>query len=213
MIGHSIIVVRALVATAAPALAVSDASVERVNPTTVTVSWRDPGPVNVYVADQPTTGIAGARLAIRDVRAGHVILADEISVRRYFLLRTADGRITRVAERLLPLAKGSNFRDLGGYEAAGGKHVRWGRIYRSAATPMLTDADVAQVKALGLRDMIDLRSTEERSLAPSRVNGVRYSAVGYSMMAMTVTHKSLENGVALYRNFPAFFCAAIAHPI
>ena len=46
-------------------------------------------------------------------------------------------------ERLIVLERSSNFRDLGGYPAAGGKHVRWGMIYRTAAMPMLTEADYA----------------------------------------------------------------------
>jgi protein-tyrosine phosphatase len=45
----------------------------------------------------------------------------------YLRLRDrADGTVVTVAERWLPLAQGSNFRDLGGYPVADGKTVRWG---------------------------------------------------------------------------------------
>jgi protein-tyrosine phosphatase len=54
-------------------------------------------------------------------------------------------------------------------------------LFRSGATPMLTPGDQAQIDALGLKAMIDLRSSEERVLAPTRIEGVRYEAVGYPM--------------------------------
>src|SRR3546814_13513140 len=91
----------------------------------------------------------------------------------------------RVAERALPLEHGSNFRDIGGYPAAGGKHVRWGMIFRSGGTPLLNDADEQRIGALKLGAMVDLRSSEERVLAPTRIYGVRYPAVGYSMGTMS----------------------------
>jgi len=37
-----------------------------------------------------------------------------------------DGDVVVVSERLLPLERGSNFRDVGGYKTLDGKHVRWG---------------------------------------------------------------------------------------
>src|SRR3546814_16616904 len=77
----------------------------------------------------------------------------------------------RVAERALPLEHGSNFRDIGGYPAAGGKHVRWGMIFRSGGTPLLNDADEQRIGALKLGEMVDLRSSEERVLAPTRISG------------------------------------------
>ena len=40
----------------------------------------------------------------------------------------------------LPFAGGHNFRELGGYEADEGKHVKWGQIYRGIPTGLLTGA-------------------------------------------------------------------------
>ena len=195
----------ALVIQVVPAFAVTDARVERVDATNVTVRWREAGPVSIYVADDPFAGIAKARLVQRQARGGVATIVSDSTARRYYLLRTRDGRITRTAERQLPLDRGSNFRDIGGYSAAGGKHVRWGLIYRSGATPLLTPADIARVQALGLKDMIDLRSSEERVIAPTRITGVRYTAVDYSMMSMMGERRSFANGAALYHNFPRFF--------
>lgn len=101
-------------------------------------------------------------------------------------------------ERAVALEGGSNFRDVGGYPAADGKHVAWGRIYRSGGPAMLTPADLDKIRALDLANMVDLRSDEERVLAPSRIDGVPYTAVGYSMKNLR-----LAGGMeAVYRAFP-----------
>lgn len=50
-----------------------------------------------------------------------------------------------------------NFRDFGGYPAAGGRRVRWGRLYRSDSLGKLRGDDLARFSALGLRTVIDLR--------------------------------------------------------
>ena len=63
-----------------------------------------------------------------------------------------------------------------------GKHVRWGLIYRTAAMPMLTDADYRYVKGLGIASIIDLRSVEERQIAPDGMpahTGALYLAHDY----------------------------------
>lgn len=114
---------------------------------------------------------------------------------------SADEAVLQDSRRLLVLEQGSNFRDIGGYPAADGKHVRWGRIYRSGATAMLTDDDLAKIRALGLTDMVDLRSSEERVLAPTRIEGPRYAAVGYSMTEILRLSARGPSG-DLYGNMP-----------
>ena len=106
-------------------------------------------------------------------------------------------------ERVIPLEHGSNFRDIGGYATRDGHHVRWGMIYRSAATPDLTAADIAKINALGLNDLIDLRSDEERVFAPTKLDGIPTTSVGYSMNAL-MTPGGGFNLQAIYRQFPSF---------
>jgi protein-tyrosine phosphatase len=195
----------AALATAATARPIGNVAATRSTPDTVTLTWDDPHPVDVYVADRPDATIKTAtRIATGDVD-GRFDYADGGTARRYFLLRdTAGGPVMRTAERQIPLTQGSNFRDIGGYPAAGGKQVRYGLIYRSGATPVLTDADVARIKALGLKNIVDLRSSEERLLAPTRLTGIPYTAIDYSMLAMMGDRRNFTNGGDLYRNFPAF---------
>ncbi len=63
----------------------------------------------------------------------------------------------------------SNFRDLGGYETSDGRHVRWGKFYRSDDLGSLTDADVEKISALGLELVCDFRSEQEKQEEPDRL--------------------------------------------
>jgi protein-tyrosine phosphatase len=64
--------------------------------------------------------------------------------------------------RTIDLAGCLNFRDLGGYPTADGRHVQWRQVFRSDALHHLTRQDVAQLRdGLRISDVIDLRSTAE----------------------------------------------------
>ena len=63
--------------------------------------------------------------------------------------------------RLVPLQGSFNFRDLGGYPGSSGRLTRWGRLYRADALHELTPADVVQLRHLGLRTIVDLRTERE----------------------------------------------------
>ncbi len=184
-------------AVAAPPQA---AVVERGADHQLTVSWTSPVPVDVYQADRADAPLAKARLVSAQDADGREVLAGAAPARGYFILKNSrTGEVTRVAERVVPLEAGSNFRDLGGYPAAGGKRVRWGMIYRSGGTPLLTDGDLATIHDLGLANMIDLRSDEERQLAPTRIDGVAYTTYGYSMAKAGLTGGDMQT---VYRGFP-----------
>ncbi|MFM8304928.1 MAG: tyrosine-protein phosphatase [Actinomycetota bacterium] len=71
------------------------------------------------------------------------------------------GEIDPQELRRLDLEGPVNFRDLGGYAAAGGRTVRRRHLFRSDALFRLTDADVARVHALGVTTVIDFRTTHE----------------------------------------------------
>lgn len=195
-----------LASSSGPAFArATDVAAVRGGANTVTVSWQGAGAVDLYLADKAGASTADARLVSANDRDGHEAVAVTGPARPYFLLRDrADGSVVEVAERLVPLEQGSNFRDIGGYAGAGGRHVRWGLIFRSGATPMLTADDKAEIHALGLSNLLDLRSDEERQIAPTKIDGVQYRAVGYSMMAMMKPGTLPSNGTAIYRNFPEF---------
>ncbi|MGA0558176.1 tyrosine-protein phosphatase [Larkinella sp. VNQ87] len=72
-------------------------------------------------------------------------------------------------KRAVQLQGASNFRDLGGYPAAGGKTVRWGRIYRSADISKLTDADLSVLADRHIATVCDLRGPDEIKTNPDRL--------------------------------------------
>ena len=191
-----------LTAPAAAFADIANAKVQR-SGAALSVTWSSPDPVDVYVSTDPMAKPKTARVLSRRDRDGSETFSPGDNARWYFILVDAlDHKEVRAAERLLPLEQGSNFRDVGGYAAAGGRHVRWGRIYRSGGQPMLSQADLDLVGKLGLSAMIDLRSSEERTMAPSRIMGVPYQAVGYPMAALMSPPQPMRNGVDLYHRLP-----------
>ncbi len=54
-----------------------------------------------------------------------------------------------------------NFRDLGGYETADGRRLRWNVLYRSDTLHRLTPSDAEMFRSLGLHTVMDLRSQRE----------------------------------------------------
>lgn len=71
-------------------------------------------------------------------------------------------------DHVLLIDGGMNFRDLGGYRTAEGRTVKSGVVYRSAELSHVTPEGFAQLKSLGIRSNIDLRSTDERKAQPIR---------------------------------------------
>jgi protein-tyrosine phosphatase len=70
-------------------------------------------------------------------------------------------------DRALGLEGAPNFRDIGGYTTADGRHVRWGEVYRSSELSKLTPADAARIESLHVATVVDLRTDEERARAQS----------------------------------------------
>jgi protein-tyrosine phosphatase len=173
-------------APAANAAGALDAKIERAAPGTVRLRWTGARAVSVFVASDPAAGRATMR-PLMAVAGGVADLAAPVSPRPYFLLATADGRQTRVAERLLPLVGGRNFRDLGGWRAADGRQVKWGRIYRSGVMTGLAMADITYLQQLGISVICDLRGPQERDAEPNpflKAGGPRVAAFDYDMPSL-----------------------------
>ncbi len=63
-----------------------------------------------------------------------------------------------------------NFRDVGGYETADGRRVRYGKLFRSGMLVGVSDDGVATLDALGIRTVVDLRTqVEVDALGPDRL--------------------------------------------
>lgn len=79
--------------------------------------------------------------------------------------------------RAVQLEGASNFRDLGGYRGAGGRSVRWRRLYRSDHLGSLTPQDVAALHALRVARVCDFRGVDERTSAACRITGATVHAL------------------------------------
>jgi protein-tyrosine phosphatase len=79
-----------------------------------------------------------------------------------------NAEVIEPASRVPPLEGGCNFRDIGGYAAADGKRVRWGRVYRTGVLSYFTEGDCRQLLDLRVRTICDLRREEERQREPTR---------------------------------------------
>jgi protein-tyrosine phosphatase len=85
------------------------------------------------------------------------------------LAQTATDTVVFNPKRAVTLQGGSNFRDLGGYPANGGKHIKWGHIYRSADISKLTDTDLQTLQSRHVALVCDLRGPQEYAAAPDRL--------------------------------------------
>lgn len=195
----------------AAAARVDDATVERLGPGRLTVTWKSDGPADVYASDDPAAA-PGKAVLVSAANQNARIEVDAGTGRRYFTISDrVDHGTAKVAERLVPLNQGTNFRDLGGYPAADGKHVRWGMIMRSGSTALLDANDLEYISRLNLKDIVDLRSNEERSLAPNRIDGARYHAIGYPMFKLipelVAPGAAAEHKASGYDQMPTFISA------
>ena len=82
----------------------------------------------------------------------------------------------------LRLESAFNLRDFGGYATADGRMVRRGMLYRSGTMALLSDADAAHLRSLGIRAICDFRRGNERTAEPTLWHGaeVDYFCRDYS---------------------------------
>ena len=75
-----------------------------------------------------------------------------------------------IPERHVVLDGQPNFRDLGGYETADGRTVKWGKVYRSGELPRLSDDDVAKLEELEISTVVSFLTEKEiQARGPDRL--------------------------------------------
>ena len=178
-----------------------DAQATRTGPDAIRLDWSaKTRPASIFVSSDPDAQAAFMRTLKTGARGGTATPPLAVSPRPYFLLRTADGAQVRVAERLLPLQGGRNFRDIGGYRSADGRQVRWGRIYRSGVMAGLTPADMTYLSGLGISVICDLRSIQERTAQPNpflKTPSPEVVGTDYQMMNMSGFMKATNREEAI----------------
>ena len=166
-----------------PASAAEPLRIERQDAQNAFVVRDDSAPASFWLSKYPVLDDNDVQIA-RVSKAKRVAVKLPVAERDYVIMQRADGTTVAVAERVLPLEQGSNFRDLGGYTTKDGRTVRWGKAFRSGAMPLLTDADYALLEQLRLGAVVDLRSLEEREVAPDLLDdrtGALFLSNDYSM--------------------------------
>lgn len=130
---------------------------------------------------------------------------------------TPDGTLPA---RILALQGGCNFRDIGGYAAANGQQVRWGRVYRTGVLSYFTDADHAILQSLGVHAICDLRREEERQREPTRWPGEQVQLLhwddldaptirGFAASRPRTAAGMHDSMLELYRALPAWMAPRI----
>ncbi len=156
--------------------------VERTSEGHYRIRWNGTSPgerIAVYMTDNPANFYDSGIHSFKDLCAPpiestdrEVVIANpDREVRHYFLLQPESGKPIVLAERKVALEGTPNFRDLGGYRTTAGRHLRWGRIYRSGKLTSLTEADVHYFKRLGVSLVCDFRLDFERLSEPSWLAG------------------------------------------
>ena len=74
------------------------------------------------------------------------------------------------SSRLVGLEGTKNFRDLGGIETNDGRRLKDGLLFRSDRLSDLTKADQAQLRDMGVRYVVDFRTTKEKNLDPDNLD-------------------------------------------
>ncbi len=137
---------------------------------TYTIAYEPSGadtPVDIRLVTDPSD--AEGVLIGDDVTASDFTWTPEdgADTRHYFIVEPQAGEPIMAATRVLPLEGGRNFRDLGGYETADGRRVKWGQVFRSGVMHDLTPADYDYLSGLGIDVICDFRSEQERASEPT----------------------------------------------
>ena len=117
-------------------------------------------------ATTDASGQTGLQEILKTAETSVTLRAGTPGQRIYFFLKPDHGHTREVSVRHLPLEGTPNFRDLGGYETADGKFVRWGLLYRSGVLSHLTEKDFAYLTPLGVKVVCDFRTAQENAKEP-----------------------------------------------
>lgn len=124
------------------------------------------GPWKLYAG--PSAGeIDETQPIAQGLGSGETTLELTRTRRAYFLLE-AEGKKTTLAERVLPLQGGYNFRDLGGYATKDGRRVKWGTFIRSDDLGHLTEEDLRYLSSVPVKTVVDFRADDEVAYKPDR---------------------------------------------
>ena len=141
-----------------PRAEATDGTAGRYHITWDAAGWRDPTAVFLAASEESTDA---DRLLVSAAGGTAEVELNDNPLNPLFRLVAEDGAAVTVAPRGIPFAGGCNFRDLGGYQTASGRRLRWRKLYRSGHISHFTDADRARFPELNIATVCDMRSEVE----------------------------------------------------
>jgi protein-tyrosine phosphatase len=78
-----------------------------------------------------------------------------------------------------------NFRDTGGLQTSSGSVVKRGLIFRSASLDGISKKDLARIKELGIKTVIDLRGPSEQKKQRREMDGIRFISMPLDFQGKT----------------------------
>lgn len=121
------------------------------------------GNVKVYASTNPDFIPEDVPVALANISDQKMTIVTNDPMRRYYYTLVFDDKYrVKVATRNINIPGIQNFRDLGGYPSySTRKQMRWGMLYRSAEIDSLEWSSRKELKNIGIRTIIDLRSSTE----------------------------------------------------
>lgn len=138
------------------------------------ISWK------LYAVSGPDSGYVTYKVSEGNSKGIFPLDAPE-DKRCYFKFCTPAGN-TILAERILPMTGGINFRDLGGYMSRDGRRVKWGKLFRSGEMSYLTEEDILYLGSIPIRSVIDFRTAAEIASTPDIVPPTTNNLIAYSIV-------------------------------
>lgn len=125
------------------------------------------GKVKIYASTDPEKIPEKNPILTADIsdQLATIVISDP--TQRYYYKMVFNNRYRVVtASRNAVIPGIQNFRDIGGYPARKGKQTRWGMLYRSSQIESLSYSTFKELKNIGVKTVIDLRTVEEVQRTP-----------------------------------------------
>jgi protein-tyrosine phosphatase len=134
-----------------------------------TIHWKSKAKdigVEVFVGDSPRTINREASIASVKGKTSVKIDGLDPDARHYFEVVSEGGWSIIAAERNQPFKGVINFRDLGGYETADGRRLKWGEVFRSGHLARVSEEDKRLIQRMGIKVVCDFRTPAETEAQP-----------------------------------------------
>lgn len=121
------------------------------------------GDVKVYASNDPEDIPETTPVATAPISSQWMTVVTNDPTQRYYYSLVFNGKYrVRMATRNVIIPGIQNFRDLGGYPSyATHKRTRWGMLYRSGAIDHLDGCAIQELKNIGIKTIVDLRTAPE----------------------------------------------------